>query len=198
MEEAVLTHITLRLGLLWVALTLAGVAQTQPTEGERHKPVCTIAPGPPLNIRETPGGTILRTLPSGTSVRIIAGTASNTGTWTRIEDVSGRSLGWVYARYVECPTDRPGAVSTQKPSFDCTLATAAWAQIICTEQEGAAADWELNSASWARKGILDGPAKIAFEQDEGAWLNSLPVLCGLPPHLTSAVSQTQRSSVITV
>src|SRR5213075_1012360 len=63
--------------------------------------------------------------------------------------------------------------------------------------EGAAADWELNSASWARKGILDGPAKIAFEQDEGAWLNSLPVLCGLPPHLTSAVSQTQRRCVIT-
>src|SRR5438105_3969627 len=41
-------------------------------------------------------------------------------------------------------------IDTAKPTFDCTKARSATARIICLDQAGAKADWELTAAYWAR------------------------------------------------
>jgi peptidoglycan hydrolase-like protein with peptidoglycan-binding domain len=86
------------------------------------------------------------------------------------------------------------SIST-KPSFDCSRVTSVPAQIICTDLNGAAADWEVNSAGWARKGLLDETGQLAFDADESAWVKALSQECRLPSTM-NAVSPVNRACVI--
>src|SRR5579872_1586394 len=48
------------------------------------------------------------------------------------------------------------------PTFDCAKARSATARIICLDQAGANADWDLISAYWARYGALGEDGQKAF------------------------------------
>jgi hypothetical protein len=45
------------------------------------------------------------------------------------------------------PTD-PQTLSAT-PTFDCTKAWITWVRILCADQAGANADWDINAAYWA-------------------------------------------------
>jgi hypothetical protein len=49
-----------------------------------------------------------------------------------------------------------------RPTFDCTKAVSPTASIICLDQDGAKADWDLTSAYWARSFSLVGNARDRF------------------------------------
>ena len=66
-----------------------------------------------------------------------------------------------------------------KPTFDCTRARSATARIICLDQAGAKADWDLISAYWARYFSLDETARDGFSQAEENWFPSLNQACQL-------------------
>lgn len=66
-----------------------------------------------------------------------------------------------------------------KPTFDCTKARSATAHIICLDQAGANADWDLISAYWARYFSLDDNDRNKFDQAQQNWLNSLHNTCRL-------------------
>lgn len=67
-----------------------------------------------------------------------------------------------------------------QPSFDCTLAYSFVAQTLCNDPDGPAADWELNAASWARRGTLSERASDAFAKAETEWVHQLENRCRDP------------------
>jgi tetratricopeptide (TPR) repeat protein len=66
-----------------------------------------------------------------------------------------------------------------KPTFDCTIAKSATARILCLDQAGANADWDLSSAYWARLFSLPENARDRFEQVHENWFPSLSRACDL-------------------
>jgi uncharacterized protein len=68
---------------------------------------------------------------------------------------------------------------SSKPTFDCSKARSATAGIICLDQAGANADWDLITAYWARYGSISEDGQRAFEQAQEGWLNNLRKVCGL-------------------
>ncbi len=65
------------------------------------------------------------------------------------------------------------------PTFDCAKARSATARIICLDQAGANADWDLISAYWARYGALGEDGQKAFDQAHQDWLDDLKQVCRL-------------------
>jgi hypothetical protein len=66
---------------------------------------CTVADptGTPLNVRDSPQGNILTTLPNNVRVRAVEARNDYKGSsWSRIVDSAGNSLGWVITRYLDC------------------------------------------------------------------------------------------------
>jgi uncharacterized protein len=76
-----------------------------------------------------------------------------------------------------------------KPTFDCTKGRSLAAHVICLDQEGASADWELTSAYWARYFSLPQSDQQAFDQAQQHWLEALNGIC-------RARAQTQRECVL--
>ncbi len=74
--------------------------------------------------------------------------------------------------------DSPGTLSA-KPTFDCTQARSARARVLCLDQEGAAADWDLTSAFRARSFSLPDTARERFNQAHEYWFPKLNRSCGL-------------------
>jgi peptidoglycan hydrolase-like protein with peptidoglycan-binding domain len=81
------------------------------------------------------------------------------------------------------------------PTFDCTKARTPTARIICLDQTGAKADWDLTSAFWARYFTLDASARDGFSQAEDNWFPSLNRPCQLQP-TQDTFSGTQRQCVL--
>jgi hypothetical protein len=79
------------------------------------------------------------------------------------------------------PTINPPQIQqlSSKPTFDCSKARSATAHIICLDQAGANADWDLISAYWARYGALGEDDQKAFDQAQQDWLDSLKTTCRL-------------------
>src|SRR5580700_8506774 len=73
------------------------------------------------------------------------------------------------------------ALST-RPTFDCTGATTATARVICLNQAGAKADWDLNSAFWARHFSLSEEERDEFDEADERWRDSLGQTCRIGPH----------------
>ena len=57
-----------------------------------------------------------------------------------------------------------------KPTFDCTRARSATARIICLDQAGASADWNLITAYWARHFSLPEDQRDTFDHAQEDWL----------------------------
>jgi uncharacterized protein len=68
-----------------------------------------------------------------------------------------------------------------KPTFDCTKGRSLIAHVICLDQEGAAADWELTSAYWARYFSLPESDQQAFAEARQRWLEALDQTCRTRP-----------------
>ena len=81
------------------------------------------------------------------------------------------------------------------PTFDCTKARTPTARIICLDQTGAKADWDLTSAFWARYFTLVESARDGFSQAEDNWFPSLNRPCQLQP-TQDTFSDTQRQCVL--
>jgi tetratricopeptide (TPR) repeat protein len=83
-----------------------------------------------------------------------------------------------------------------RPTFDCTRAVSPTASIICLDQDGAKADWDLSSAYWARSFSLVGNARERFQQAHDEWFPALKRSCGLQTG-QSYFSAGQRLCVLT-
>lgn len=83
-----------------------------------------------------------------------------------------------------------------KPTFDCTKAKSATAHIVCLDQAGANADWDLISAYWARYFSLIGNDRNAFDQAQQNWLDSLNQICSISRQ-QSTFLPAQRQCVLT-
>jgi peptidoglycan hydrolase-like protein with peptidoglycan-binding domain len=71
-----------------------------------------------------------------------------------------------------------------QPSFDCTKARSTVAIILCNEPEAAAADWDVNSASWALYFSVNESGRQNVDADQQAWRQSLDAICALPRQQT--------------
>jgi peptidoglycan hydrolase-like protein with peptidoglycan-binding domain/uncharacterized protein YecT (DUF1311 family) len=71
-----------------------------------------------------------------------------------------------------------------QPSIDCTKVHNTVAVILCRVPEAAQADWELNSAWWARYFTLNDTQRRMLAQDQQAWRQSLDQVCALPRYQT--------------
>jgi uncharacterized protein len=76
-----------------------------------------------------------------------------------------------------------------KPTIDCTKGRSLTAHVICLDQAGAAADWELTSAYWARYFSLPENDQRPFSEAQQRWLESSNQIC-------TARAQTQRECVL--
>jgi len=66
---------------------------------------------------------------------------------------------------------------SSKPTFDCARARSLTARVVCLDQAGAAADWDLISAYWARYFSLVETDRQTFDQAQQTWLDSLNQTC---------------------
>ncbi len=87
--------------------------------------------------------------------------------------LAGTSLSHSAAGYV------PG-----QPSIDCTKARSTVASILCSVPEAAAADWEVNAASWALYFSVNESQRQIVDADQRTWRQSLDSLCALPRQQT--------------
>jgi uncharacterized protein len=71
---------------------------------------------------------------------------------------------------------------SSKPTFDCGRARSLTARTVCLDRPGAAADWDLISAYWARYFSIPESERPAFEQSQQAWLDSLNQTCPRAPN----------------
>jgi hypothetical protein len=70
------------------------------------------------------------------------------------------------------------------PSFDCTYVQNAVAAILCSGPEGASADWDYNSASWAVYFATDEKRRASLDAEQRRWRQSVDRACALPRPLT--------------
>lgn len=66
-----------------------------------------------------------------------------------------------------------------KPTFNCAKAKSATARIICLDQAGAKADWDLTAVYWARIFSFDETARGDFDKAHDDWFQSLNRGCRL-------------------
>jgi TPR repeat protein/uncharacterized protein len=70
---------------------------------------------------------------------------------------------------------------SSKPTFDCAKARRLTAIVVCLDLSGAQADWDLNSAYWAKYFSLSESDRQAFDQAQQRWIDSLNVTCQSKP-----------------
>ena len=83
-----------------------------------------------------------------------------------------------------------------RPTFNCTTATSATGRILCLDQEGAKADWDLTSAYWARIFTLAETDRDRFRQEHENWFPSLSRSCRIKEE-QSNFSSVQRQCILT-
>ena len=69
---------------------------------------------------------------------------------------------------------------SDRPTISCSNLRNSVAQILCSGREGAAADWAVNSATWAYLHHVGDAGKAAFEAEQTEWRNSVVQRCSLP------------------
>jgi hypothetical protein len=89
--------------LVMAALALLVTANiAAATEGERCK--VTYPSGTPLNVRESPNGKVIGTLPNGTLVTVVESkNATNGKPWVKVQHYETKKpIGWVFREFVSC------------------------------------------------------------------------------------------------
>ena len=66
---------------------------------------------------------------------------------------------------------------SSRPSLDCAKGRTLTAHITCLDATGAAADWDLVSAYWARYFSLSQDQRQDFDQAQQRWLDALNQTC---------------------
>ena len=82
------------------------------------------------------------------------------------------------------------------PTFDCTKAKSGSGLILCSDQAGAKADWDINAAYWANMFSLPEANRDAFTRAHEDWVQSVNRTCRLLPEQSAYMSQ-QRQCVLT-
>jgi SH3 domain-containing protein len=91
----------IRLAAAAVAL-LVSVNLAAAAEGERCK--VTDPTGTPLNVRESPNGKVIGTLPNGTLVSVVElKNAANGKQWVNVQHYATKQpIGWIFREFVAC------------------------------------------------------------------------------------------------
>jgi hypothetical protein len=91
----------IRLAAAAVAL-LVSVNLAAAAEGERCK--VTDPTGTPLNVRESPNGKVIGTLPNGTLVSVVElKNAANGKQWVNVQHYATKQpIGWIFREFVSC------------------------------------------------------------------------------------------------
>jgi uncharacterized protein YecT (DUF1311 family) len=66
---------------------------------------------------------------------------------------------------------------SSKPTFDCTNVRSLTGRVMCRDQAGPAADWDINAAYWARYFSLPQDEREAFDEAQQRWLDFLNRTC---------------------
>ena len=72
-----------------------------------------------------------------------------------------------------------------QPSFDCTGVKSALGSILCANQAGATADWEVDTAFKAVKYSLPESARDAFSRSHDDWIQKVDQRCRLPRRVST-------------
>lgn len=83
-------------------------------------------------------------------------------------------------------------ISSTKPTIDCSQTQSTLAIILCSDENAARADWDVNASAWAYAAGLEEVARKAFWQSHDEWVQSLSRQC----QLTAQLSRSQRDCVI--
>jgi peptidoglycan hydrolase-like protein with peptidoglycan-binding domain len=84
------------------------------------------------------------------------------------------------------------AISSSKPTIDCSKSLRPLALILCSAEDAAKADWDVNAAVWAYAFSLEEGDRKAFWQEQDAWITSLTTTC----KLSTASSGSKRQCVV--
>jgi uncharacterized protein YecT (DUF1311 family) len=82
-----------------------------------------------------------------------------------------------------------------RPTFNCATARSPTGRILCLDQEGAKADWDLTSAYWARSFSLSDADRDRFRKEHESWFPTLIRSCRLQAEQAS-FSAAQRQCVL--
>jgi uncharacterized protein len=82
------------------------------------------------------------------------------------------------------------------PTFDCTKAKSGSGLILCSDQAGAKADWDIDAVYWANMFSLPEANRDAFTRAHEDWVQSVNRTCRLLPEQSAYMSQ-QRQCVLT-
>jgi tetratricopeptide (TPR) repeat protein len=96
---------------------------------------------------------------------------------------------------------QPAAAATLQPlsatpTFDCTKARTTTARILCGDQAGAKADWDVSAAYWAGLSSLPESNQDAFKRGHEDWFQTLRRSCRFLPDQPDYSPQ-QRQCVLT-
>ena len=105
------TTFSLRLGTRWIVFLLVAVSCLGLAADVSAQSRCLVADptGTPLNVRKTPNGAILGTLPNGLPVTVLDITSYRGQTWAHIGRTADHSpFGWVSHDFLDCGQNLTG------------------------------------------------------------------------------------------
>ena len=105
------TTFSLRLGTRWIVFLLVAVSCLGLAADVSAQSRCLVADptGTPLNVRKTPNGAILGTLPNGLPVTVLDITSYRGQTWAHIGRIADHSpFGWVSHDFLDCGQNLTG------------------------------------------------------------------------------------------
>jgi hypothetical protein len=90
------------------------------------------------------------------------------------------------------PASPPQQISSSKPTINCSNIQTPLGLILCSDENAARIDWDVNGAAWAYAFSLDDVARKTFWQHHDAWVKSVFATCRLTPQ----ISMSQRGCVV--
>lgn len=84
------------------------------------------------------------------------------------------------------------SISSSKPTISCANVRTPLAVLLCNDVRAAEADWNVNAATWAYSGTLNGADLIAFQQEQSEWIQAVTKNC----KLDSSLQEAQRRCVV--
>jgi hypothetical protein len=83
-------------------------------------------------------------------------------------------------------------IFSSKPTIDCSKTKTPLGLILCTDENAARADWDVNASGWAYAFTLEERPRKAFWQSHDEWVQSVTRKC----NLTVQISNSQRECVV--
>ena len=83
-------------------------------------------------------------------------------------------------------------IFSSKPTIDCSKTKTPLGLILCTDENAARTDWDVNASAWAYAFTLEEGPRKAFQQSHDEWVQSVTKKC----NLTVQISNSQRECVV--